>query len=116
MMDVAARLWTPAHPAFVSLLNALAAETDPVYIVGGVVRDVLLGRSAGVNDLDVVVAHAANFVARRVADRLGWAYYPLDADRDVARLIFTASKIPLVCDIGVERPATWSIWPVGRRT
>ncbi len=103
MMDAAARLWTPAHPAFVSLLNALAAETDPVYIVGGVVRDVLLGRSAGVNDLDVVVAHAANFVARRVADRLGWAYYPLDADRDVARLIFTASKIPLVCDIAAMR-------------
>lgn len=102
-MDASTRLWAPAHPAFVSLLNALAAETDPVYIVGGVVRDALLGRTLALTDLDVIVARNANVVARRVADRLGWAYYPLDADRDVARLIFTASKTPLVCDVAAMR-------------
>jgi poly(A) polymerase len=102
-MDASTRLWTPAHPAFVALLNALAAESDPVYIVGGVVRDALLGRAAGLTDLDVVVVRAANDAARRVADRLGWAYYPLDDDRDVARLIFTASRVPLVCDIAAMR-------------
>lgn len=102
-MDTWTRPWTPAHPAFVTLLNALAAETDPVYIVGGVVRNTLLGRTAGLTDLDVVVAHDANVAARRVADRLGWAYYPLDADRDVARLIFTASQTPLVCDVAAMR-------------
>lgn len=95
--------WTPAHPAFVALLNALAAETDPLYVVGGVVRDALLGRRAGLTDLDLVVTHDALGVARRVADRLGWAYYPLDADRDVARLVFTAGKTPLVCDIAAMR-------------
>ena len=102
-MDARTLNWTPTHPAFVALLNALAAATDPVYIVGGVVRDALLGRTAGLTDLDIIVASGANIAARRVADRLGWAYYPLDADRDVARLVFTASKTPLVCDIAAMR-------------
>ncbi|MBK8796247.1 MAG: hypothetical protein IPM07_07640 [Anaerolineales bacterium] len=103
IMDLFAPTWTPTHPAFVSLLNALSGETDPVYVVGGVVRDALLGRSAGLTDLDVIVTRAASEVAQRAADRLGWAYYTLDAERDVARLVFTAGKTPLVCDIAAMR-------------
>lgn len=105
--------WKPAQPAFIALLDALVEITDPVYIVGGVVRDLLLHcrdplndldvNDLDVNDLDVVVSRDANAVARRVADRLGWAYYPLDADRDVARLVFTAGPTPLVCDVAGMR-------------
>lgn len=102
-MESLATSWRPAHPAFVSLLDALAGEIDPVYIVGGVVRDALLGRAAGITDLDVIVTRAANVAAQRVADRLGWAYYPLDPVRDVARLVFTAGKTPLVCDLAAMR-------------
>jgi len=102
-MDSLTTAWTPTQPAFATLLNALAAEVDPVYIVGGVVRDALLGRSKGLTDLDVIVVDQANRVARRVADRLGWAYYALDAERDVARLVFTASRTPLVCDVATMR-------------
>ncbi len=102
-MDLLTTAWTPSHPAFQALLNALAAEVDPVYVVGGVVRDALLGRSHGLTDLDVIVTAQANRVARRIADRLGWAYYALDAERDVARLVFTASKAPLVCDVAAMR-------------
>ncbi|HMN31332.1 MAG TPA: hypothetical protein PKE45_24485, partial [Caldilineaceae bacterium] len=40
----------------------------------------------------------------RVADRLGWAFYPLDPDRDVARLVFnTSNERPLVCDVAALR-------------
>lgn len=102
-MDSLTNAWTPAHPAFHTLLNELAAEVDPVYIVGGVVRDALRGHAQGLTDLDVVIIDQANRVARRVADRLGWAYYALDPDRDVARLVFTASKTPLVCDVAAMR-------------
>jgi tRNA nucleotidyltransferase/poly(A) polymerase len=102
-MDSLTTTWTPSQPAFQALLNALAAEVDPVYVVGGVVRDALLGRSKGLTDLDVIVVDQANRVARRIADRLGWAYYALDAERDVARLVFTASKTPLVCDVAAMR-------------
>jgi poly(A) polymerase/tRNA nucleotidyltransferase (CCA-adding enzyme) len=96
-------MWKP-HPApFQALLETLAQETDPVYVVGGVIRDYLLARPTGAQDLDVVVAHSAIPVARRVADRLGWAFYPLDGERDVARLIFTAASTPLVCDMASMR-------------
>uniref|UniRef100_A0A7C1FEK1 HD domain-containing protein n=1 Tax=Caldilinea aerophila TaxID=133453 RepID=A0A7C1FEK1_9CHLR len=95
--------WQPAQAAFVALLNALAEVADPVYIVGGVVRDLLLQRADKLNDLDVVISRDANVAARRAADRLGWAYYPLDADRDVARLVFTAGPTPLVCDVAGMR-------------
>jgi tRNA nucleotidyltransferase/poly(A) polymerase len=95
--------WTPSAPAFTALLNALASQYDAVYIVGGLVRDLLLGRHDDPNDLDVVVPDQAVTAARRTADRLGWACYPLDPDRDVARLIFAAAGKPLVCDIAAMR-------------
>jgi putative nucleotidyltransferase with HDIG domain len=98
-----ATIWSPNHAALNSLLTALSAIADPVYIVGGVVRDYLLGVKDTINDLDVVVEHSALQVARRVADQLGWAYYPLDAERDVARLVFLATSPPLVCDIAAMR-------------
>jgi tRNA nucleotidyltransferase/poly(A) polymerase len=91
--------WKPKHPAFQTLLQAISQEISPAYVVGGAVRDHLLGRDDRIVDIDVAVPHSANPVARRVADRLGWAYYPLDEARDVARLVFTAASKPLVCDV-----------------
>src|SRR5690606_15136931 len=42
--------------------------------------------------------------ARRVADRLGWAYYAMDEVRDVARLVFAVDGAePLVCDVAGMR-------------
>ena len=98
--------WSPRHSALQSLLNALSASTAPVYVVGGVVRDYLLGIRKSTNDMDVVVEHSALLVARQVADRLGWAFYPMDPERDVARLVFTAATPPLVCDIAAMRGGT----------
>ena len=95
--------WTPRHPAFQHLLSALAGTAAAVYVVGGVVRDHFLARTGTQTDLDVVVPTDALAVARRVADQLGWAYYPMDPVRDVARLVFTATSDPLVCDISVMR-------------
>src|SRR5215203_3506200 len=54
------------HPA----LDALRDEPD-VYIVGGAVRDALLGRPA--HELDLLVEGDATAVARRAAERLGGA-------------------------------------------
>ena len=99
-------VWSPRHSALQSLLNALSAATASVYVVGGVVRDHLLGIRKSTNDMDVVVEHSALLVARHVADRLGWAFYPMDTERDVARLVFTATNPPLVCDIATMRGGT----------
>lgn len=92
--------WQPNHPAFQHLLRAFMEKVPTVYAVGGVVRDHLLNRRDRLTDLDLVVDQPALPVAKAVADQLGWAYYPLDELRDVARLVFTANAAaPLICDI-----------------
>lgn len=103
-------LWKSPNPAFTALLQALAAQDAAVHMVGGVVRDLLLGRSgtfaiAGMTDLDLVAEHHDTLaLARRVADQLGWAYYPLDEARDVARLVFQpGAGQTLICDIARVR-------------
>jgi putative nucleotidyltransferase with HDIG domain len=96
--------WKLPHPALAELLTAFSQAQTPVYVVGGVVRDLLLQRQVELTDLDLVLGESAIPVARRVADRLGWAYYPLDETRDVARLVFMPSSgAPLVCDIAGMR-------------
>jgi len=96
--------WKPQHPAFQALLAAFQQQNVPIYVVGGVVRDFLLRRQDKITDLDLVVEHSAIPLARQVADRLGWAFYPLDEARDVARLVFTANiGQPLICDIARQR-------------
>lgn len=101
LVDV--KRWAPQRAPFAALVQAIASEAQPAYVVGGVVRDALLARGAASVDLDLVVAHSAIPVARRVADRLGWAFYALDEGRDVARVIFGAGAEPLVCDIASLR-------------
>ncbi|HEM46849.1 MAG TPA: hypothetical protein ENO23_07370, partial [Alphaproteobacteria bacterium] len=63
----------------------LAAHDGEAYLVGGMVRDRLLGRET--YDLDVVVDGDGLTVARRLANSLQGAYYPLDAERLVGRAI-----------------------------
>ncbi|NJN84506.1 MAG: HDIG domain-containing protein [Caldilineaceae bacterium] len=92
--------WKPKHPAFQSLIWAFLDELSPVYIVGGAVRDHLLQQDKELADLDLVIGQPALATAQRVADRIGWAYYPMDEARDIARLVFTLSgDEPLVCDV-----------------
>lgn len=57
----------------------------PVYLVGGAVRDALLGRP--VHDLDFAVPGASLQIARRVANELKGAFYPLDQERETGRVI-----------------------------
>lgn len=95
------------HPAFAELIAALRLDDAPLHIVGGAVRDHLLRRPTVMRDLDVVVEHSALAIGRRAADSLGWAFYPLDSARDVARLVYGASTpAPLVCDIAAMRGPT----------
>lgn len=91
-------------PRFAGLLSAFRARQSPLYVVGGAVRDHLLGRDVTTTDLDLTCAGPVLSLARRVADRLGWAFYPLDEERDVARLIGTDTDGQrLECDIAALR-------------
>ena len=95
-------VWSPRHSALQSLLNALSAATAPVYVVGGVVRDHLLGIRKSTNDMDVVVEHSALLVARQVADRLGTEHLGFIEALKVLTLGRVASS---ACAVGVARAA-----------
>jgi putative nucleotidyltransferase with HDIG domain len=67
-----------------SVRAALPANT-PIYLVGGAVRDLLLGRIT--HDLDFVLPQRAIAAARRTANALGGAFFALDTERDTGRAI-----------------------------
>jgi poly(A) polymerase len=73
----------------VSLLDQviawLATEGVPAYLVGGFVRDQLLGRPN--YDVDVAVDTDGLALARRLANGLGGDYHPLDSERGTGRAI-----------------------------
>jgi putative nucleotidyltransferase with HDIG domain len=80
----------------------LARQDIPVYLVGGCVRDELLGRPS--YDLDVVVAGDGLGLARRLANRLGGACFPLDEERGTARVILGApGEDGLIVDVAQFR-------------
>jgi tRNA nucleotidyltransferase/poly(A) polymerase len=66
----------------------LAQQATPAYLVGGSVRDRLLGRQ--VYDLDVAVDGDGLVLARHLADHFGGAYYPLDEARRTGRALLTS--------------------------
>ena len=90
-------------PRFQPLLMGLLERRSPVYVVGGAVRDYLLGRDRYLTDLDLALAGPVLPLARELADRCGWAFYPLDEERDVARLVRRLGNrengTVLVCDM-----------------
>ena len=76
------------------------AQLDlPIYLVGGAVRDAILGVQS--NDLDFVVPHSGIKTAFALGDYLKAPAYPLDKSRDVGRVVLKAEKTYL--DIAAYR-------------
>lgn len=68
------------------IVSRLAEEHHTrIWLVGGAVRDVLLGRP--IHDWDFLVEKEALKLARATADILGGDYYPLDAEREIGRVL-----------------------------
>jgi len=65
----------------------LTKETFQSYLVGGLVRDLLMGRDSG--DIDIAVSANALEVAAGVASSLNGKYVPLDELNGVGRVILT---------------------------
>ncbi len=72
------------------VLQRLQALVDPLVLVGGTVRDVLLGRE--LHDLDLAVPAGGLDLARRLADAMQGAYVPLDVARDTGRAVLTSAE------------------------
>ncbi|MBE9097468.1 CCA tRNA nucleotidyltransferase [Tychonema sp. LEGE 07203] len=74
---------------------ALELLTPPVYLVGGAVRDALLGRRSPYFDLDFVMLARALKTARKIADRTKAGFVLLDAERQIARVVFAGGTVDL---------------------
>ncbi|MCE2490851.1 MAG: hypothetical protein J4G17_12880 [Anaerolineae bacterium] len=80
-------------PEIVSHLETIVNEYgQPVYLVGGSVRDALAGRT--VHDVDLALAHGGVRLARHIANAFDGHCYVLDRKRDVGRALL---------DVGQER-------------
>jgi poly(A) polymerase len=62
------------------------------YLIGGYVRDVLLGRAT--KDIDIAVATSAQDVAQRVALAFGGKYVLLDEENEIARVVLIEEVPP----------------------
>lgn len=79
------------------LADLLAGTPEPVYIVGGAVRDALLHRP--LKDLDLAVRVNATQLARRIANSLNGDFFVLDAERDVGRAFVNTSQGRITIDV-----------------
>jgi tRNA nucleotidyltransferase/poly(A) polymerase len=70
----------------------LGDQDADAYLVGGLVRDQLLGRAVK-RDIDLAIDGDASELARAFADRHGGAFYLMDAEHDVARVILRDTYI-----------------------
>jgi len=75
------------HPLLERIISLLPSGF-PIYLVGGAVRDAFLKRQS--YDLDFVTPGDSMKIARKLADDLGAAYFPLDSERKVARVVLKA--------------------------
>ena len=96
-----------ARDPLVQVVAALCAERDvAACVVGGAMRDVLLGRP--VHDWDFVVERDAILLARATADRLGAAFFPLDEERDTGRVVtWAADGACTFLDFALRRGPDW---------
>lgn len=73
------------------------------YLVGGYVRDQLLGRDT--HDLDLAVGRQAISLARETANRLGGAFVLLDEERQTARVVLREREHLFYVDFATLRGA-----------
>ncbi|HIK43966.1 MAG TPA: CCA tRNA nucleotidyltransferase, partial [Leptolyngbyaceae cyanobacterium M65_K2018_010] len=81
-------------PFSVALLPAQA------YLVGGSVRDALLNRQADYLDLDFVLPEQAIETAAGIAHRYGAGFVVLDAEHQIARVVFPNATVDFAQQIG----------------
>lgn len=83
----------PLSPLLNQLRPLFQTQSQPVYLVGGAVRDALLGRMS--HDLDFVVPANAIQLAFQVADALDVPAYVLDRERDTGRVMLPEAHTSL---------------------
>ena len=73
------------HP-LVALVGELVPSEIKTYLIGGAIRDEILHHTSA--DFDFSLSQSALHYARKIANRLGAAYFPLDLERQVGRVLW----------------------------
>jgi tRNA nucleotidyltransferase/poly(A) polymerase len=89
--------WLEERPLLQAVIKTLQDFQLEAYLVGGTVRDFLLAREPlpderPLADLDFAVPGDGLAVARRVANALDTAFYPLDAERGTGRVVIDSES------------------------
>ncbi len=77
-----------------ALFNAIRKVVPPsmkMYLVGGAVRDIILKRK--IHDFDFSVEGLVRPIGKHIANELGGAYYVLDDEREMVRVIIDNDEI-----------------------
>jgi tRNA nucleotidyltransferase (CCA-adding enzyme) len=91
--------------------SALSPQTWPfplewlpqsAYLVGGNVRDALLGRQAEYLDLDFVLPEGAVRTAKIIANHYRAGFVLLDAERQIARVVFERATVDFAQQVGAS--------------
>lgn len=73
-------------PLFERLRHLLSNDIE-IYLVGGALRDLFLGQPT--HDFDFIMPNDALKIARHIANELNAAYFPIDPERQIGRVIIT---------------------------
>lgn len=101
--------YTSCLPGVVAVSSALSPETWPfslewlprsACLVGGTVRDALLGRQGDYLDLDFVLPEDAIATAEAIARHYKAGYVLLDAERQIARVVFNQGTVDFAKQVG----------------
>lgn len=93
--------FNPELPPLIDQVRQAVPDPSRVWLVGGAVRDALLGRR--LTDFDFAVAGDGRLTARAVADALGAACFALDEARGVGRVLLTLDDRPVTLDFASLR-------------
>ncbi|MHC1740003.1 MAG: hypothetical protein AB9897_02715 [Anaerolineaceae bacterium] len=88
---------------FADLLR-LNPENQKIYLVGGVVRDLVLRREN--KDVDILCEHDSRIIARRWAEMKSGAFYILDKERNACRVITVDNGKKLTYDFASQQGET----------
>ena len=73
-------------PAFTYLSRLVSLTTQEIYLVGGSVRDLLIGKE-NINDIDLVMPSGSEYLARTFAAAINGSFFFLDEERKITRVV-----------------------------
>jgi poly(A) polymerase len=73
-------------PALTNLARLAGITSVPVYLVGGTIRDLLIGNQT-IKDIDLLMPSGSEDVARSFADVIGGSFFFLDEERRITRVV-----------------------------